>query len=190
MEKGRFGFYPWLYPLMAFLFAILGQPLLCLLVAGFAIAAEQHAWAARQSLQALLLGIASSLISAVLRTLSNLFYGIPVLGSFLGKAFDVVDSLVWIAILIFAIVSIVRVLKGQEANIPGISALANKAYGRIAPRMPSAPGYQPPAPPQGQPTQPQGQPAQPPAPSQPAGFQAPGQPPVPPQPPQDPPAQD
>ena len=107
-EKGRFGFYPWLYPLLAFLFAILGQPVLCLLVAGFAIAAEQHAWAARQSIQALLLGVASSLISVVLNTLSGLFYAMPVVGSYLGRAFDVIDSLVWVAILVFAIVAIAR----------------------------------------------------------------------------------
>lgn len=172
MKKGRFGFYPWLYPLLAFLFAILGQPVLCLLVAGFAIAAEQHAWAARQSIQALLLGVASSLISVVLNTLSGLFYAMPVVGSYLGRAFDVIDSLVWVAILVFAIVAIARVLKGQDANIPGISTLANKAYGLIAPQMPSAPGYQPPqgqpnasaAPMPGAPVAPQGQPTPPSAP--------------------------
>ena len=69
MQKGKLGICPWVYPLLAFLLAIFGQPLMCLVLFLFALGAEKDEWAARQTLQAFLLALVSSLMDYVFGTL-------------------------------------------------------------------------------------------------------------------------
>ena len=68
MQKGKLGICLWVYPLLAFLLAIFGQPLMCLVLFLFALGAEKDEWAARQTLQAFLLALVSSLMDYVFGT--------------------------------------------------------------------------------------------------------------------------
>ena len=48
--------------------------------------------------------------------------------------FALVTNLVYLAAIVLSIVAIVRVLKDQEADLPGFSALAYRAFGKQKPR--------------------------------------------------------
>ena len=84
MQKGKLGICLWVYPLLAFLLAIFGQPLMCLVLFLFALGAEKDEWAARQTLQAFLLALVSSLMDYVFGTLLGAVTNIPFVGGVIG----------------------------------------------------------------------------------------------------------
>lgn len=172
MRKGKLGVVVCLYPILGFVCVILNQPLLCALIFGFVLVAERDEWAGRQCLQA----VGLSAIAVVLRELLvysvNLFPVYIDFFHFLSTAFGTLSALVYLAAIITSMVAITRVMKDQEASLPGLDRLAYRAYGKQKPRP--MPGQYPP--PYG--AQPPYQ--QPPYPPQPGPYQPP-QPPVPPQ---------
>ena len=100
---------------------------------------------------------------------------------FLSTAFGTLSALVYLAAIITSMVAITRVMKDQEASLPGLDRLAYRAYGKQKPRP--MPGQYPPPygvqPPYAHPYQQPGQPYPP----QPGPYQQPPQAPQQPQPP-------
>ena len=178
MQKGKYGVCLWFYALVAFILAFLGQVLLGGLLLGFVIVAEKNEWLTRQVIQAFFLTIIVSVINAVLDLL-NIFGNVPIVGTAIGVVFNVISTIVSIVVLVFVIIAMVKVVKGQEANMPLLSKLANRAYGIIEKKVytQAAPANyaQPQAPQAPQvPVQPQA-PQAPPAPVQPQNPQNPTQ---------------
>ena len=181
MRKGKLGVVVCLYPILGFVCVILNQPLLCALSFGFVLVTERDEWAGRQCLQA----VGLSAIAVVLRELLvysvNLFPVYIDFFHFLSTAFGTLSALVYLAAIITSMVAITRVMKDQEASLPGLDRLAYRAYGKQKPRP--MPGQYPPPygvqPPYAHPYQQPGQPYPP----QPGPYQQPPQAPQQPQPP-------
>ena len=110
-----------------------------------------------------------SAIAVVLRELLvysvNLFPVYIDFFHFLSTAFGTLSALVYLAAIITSMVAITRVMKDQEASLPGLDRLAYRAYGKQKPRP--MPGQYPPPygvqPPYAHPYQQPGQPYPPPA---------------------------
>lgn len=130
MQKGKFGIYLWFYAMLAFVLAFLGQVLLAGLLLGFVIVAEKDEWVIKQVMQAFGLAIFASVVGEVLDII-NVFGSVPFIGSLFSTVFNVIETLVAILILVFCIIGIVRVCKGQDAGVPGFNCLANRAFGLI-----------------------------------------------------------
>lgn len=142
MRKGKFGIVLCAYPILAFVCVVLNQPLLCALIFALALLAERDEWAGRQTLQALGLAIVSRLVQEVLRFVADLF---PVYWDFfhlLSTVLYFLAALVYLAAIILSIIAILRVMKEREADLPLLSSLAYRAYGRQRPRP--FPGQYPP----------------------------------------------
>lgn len=130
MQKGKFGIYLWFYAMLAFVLAFLGQVLLAGLLLGFVIVAEKDEWVIKQVMQAFGLAIFASVVGEVLDII-NVFGSVPFIGSLFNTVFNVIETLVAILILVFCIIGIVRVCKGQDAGVPAFNRLANRAFGLI-----------------------------------------------------------
>lgn len=181
MRKGKLGVVVCLYPILGFVCVILNQPLLCALIFGFVLVAERDEWAGRQTLQALGLSAIAVVLRELLVYSVNLFPVYIDFFHFLSTAFGTLSALVYLATIITSIVAITRVMKDQEASLPGLDRLAYRAYGKQKPRP--MPGQYPPPygvqPPYAHPYQQPGQPYPP----QPGPYQQPPQAPQQPQPP-------
>ncbi len=128
MNKSKTGMYPWFYAVLAFVLAIFGQTLLCALLLAFVILAERDNWLTCQVIQALCL----CLIQGVMGVVSSVFnlvtdYTLAVVSRFFNTTFNVLDQLIGIAVLIFALVAIGKVRKGEDANVPFFSGWAKSA---------------------------------------------------------------
>ena len=180
MRKGKLGVVVCLYPILGFVCVILNQPLLCALIFGFVLVAERDEWAGRQTLQALGLSAIAVVLRELLVYSVNLFPVYIDFFHFLSTAFGTLSALVYLAAIITSIVAITRVMKDQEASLPGLDRLAYRAYGKQKPRP--MPGQYPPPygvqPPYAHPYQQPGQPYPP----QPGPYQQPPQAPQQPQP--------
>ena len=164
MRKGKLGVVLCLYPIVGFLCVLFHLPVVCALIFGFVLAAERDEWAGRQSLQALGLSAVSTALEQLLRAVGNLFPSYySGFFAFLSVAFGVLAVLVYLIAIILSIAAILRVARDQEADLPVLSGLAYRAYGKRKPQPMPVP-YQAPYPPQGQPPYPpyppQGQPFQ------------------------------
>ena len=181
MRKGKLGVVACLYPILGFVCVILNQPLLCALIFGFVLVAERDEWAGRQTLQALGLSAIAVVLRELLVYSVNLFPVYIDFFHFLSTAFGTLSALVYLAAIITSMVAITRVMKDQEASLPGLDRLAYRAYGKQKPRP--MPGQYPPPygvqPPYAHPYQQPGQPYPP----QPGPYQQPPQAPQQPQPP-------
>ena len=181
MRKGKLGVVVCLYPILGFVCVILNQPLLCALIFGFVLVAERDEWAGRQTLQALGLSAIAVVLRELLVYSVNLFPVYIDFFHFLSTAFGTLSALVYLAAIITSMVAITRVMKDQEASLPGLDGLAYRAYGKQKPRP--MPGQYPPPygvqPPYAHPYQQPGQPYPP----QPGPYQQPPQAPQQPQPP-------
>ena len=166
---------------MGFVCVILNKPLLCALIFGFVLVAERDEWAGRQTLQALGLSAIAVVLRELLVYSVNLFPVYIDFFHFLSTAFGTLSALVYLAAIITSMVAITRVMKDQEASLPGLDRLAYRAYGKQKPRP--MPGQYPPPygvqPPYAHPYQQPGQPYPP----QPGPYQQPPQAPQQPQPP-------
>lgn len=130
MEKGKFGIRMSFYAVAAFIFAILGYSTALILLAGVVIVGEKNEWAGRQVIQAVCLQFVSGTIG-VLFGLFDFFYRIPIFGTVWGTIVSIVESVIAIVILVFAIIGLVKVAKGKEAGVPLADRFANWAYGKI-----------------------------------------------------------
>lgn len=141
MQKGKFGFYLWYYPLVAFILAFLGQILLVAVLLLFVIAVEKDEWAIRQNMQAFGMSFIYLLINGLYSygyTASGLNYFNYYSGSYdfsvnvvFGYIAIVVAGILAIGALIFFIMALTRVVKGRDAGIPILSSVVDKVFGVV-----------------------------------------------------------
>lgn len=131
MRKGKYNIVLPFYAIVAFVLAILGQMLLCGLLLGFVIVAERDEWAVRQCMQAFFLSIVSG-IAGVVQSVMGIFNVVPLLNWLTSGITSFVVGVIYLVVLIFAIIGLVHVCKGQDARVPWLTTLAGKAYGVIA----------------------------------------------------------
>lgn len=123
MQKGKFGFYLWLYPFISLWTILTGSPLGCLLIAGFVIAVEQDEWTIKQCLQALMFSFYWSIYDVAMGYAKQ----IPVAGFI----FSIIDFIVWLVLIILVmVIGLSRLKKGREIGLPG-KGTVNRAYGYI-----------------------------------------------------------
>lgn len=160
MQKGKLGICLPFYAILALILAFMGQLLLGALLIGFVALVERDEWATRQTMQAFFVTLFTSLISWIFDSI-NVFVDIPIVGSAISTVFNVIEGIIGIVVLIFLIIGLVHVVKGQDAGIPVFSKLAARAFGivqqKVYTQAPPAGGYQPyqQQPPYQQPQQPQ-----------------------------------
>ncbi len=140
MQKGKFGICLWFYAVVGFIFAIMNQTSLCLLLLGFVIAAEQNQWATKQVMQALFLCLTRALVTLIPAAIHSVTSAFPVFGGLLSALFYVFNVLVFFGVLVFAIIGIVNAVRGSESGVPLFSKLANRAFGAVEKKT----FYQPP----------------------------------------------
>ena len=150
MRKGRFGILLYVYPIIAFSCVILRLPLVCALAFGFVLLAERDEWAGRQTLQALLLSAFTEIIQRILVWGAHALPDSTYFLWYLSLAFNFLSALVYLAAIVLSVWAILRVIKDREVDLPLLSNLAYRAYGKVKPR-PFPGAYPPPYPPQGQP---------------------------------------
>lgn len=146
MRRGKLGLSFSAYAVIAFVLALCVQMPLCFILFGFVLAVEKDEWTGRQCLQAFILSFASG----ILGILTLLFFGaghgaMVVYGEATPRVIGLIPLAVWIVLIVFTIRALVRVAKGQEADIPLFSDWAFRAFGyvRRQPQTPPPP-YQPP----------------------------------------------
>ena len=131
MTKGKFGLSLAAVAVIAFGFAALRQPQSVLLVVGFALLAEKDEWLNRQAMQALLLTIAYYLAELVtgwvFGGLARLFGLVNLYGA--ASAMSTVDSFVgdvlYLALIVFSVLAVLRVLRGKDAGLPFLSKMTD-----------------------------------------------------------------
>ena len=139
MEKGKLGIRVAFYGVAGFAAAIMGNFTILALVLGVVLLVEKNEWAARQVLQAAALLMLASLVNAVLNVLTladwiswvdDEYYN-----NFLYRAGNRLDTIISFAtgvvIDVFAFLSILKNVKGEDANVPFASNFANWAYGLV-----------------------------------------------------------
>ena len=130
MRKDRFGICLSFYAVIAFIFTILGQSTLGALLLGFVILVQQDEWLTRQVMQAFLLNLFYLILSTVL-DLFHFLYNIPLLGAAVSSVIGLVESVIWLVLLVFALIGLLNVAKGKDANVPGCKGYTDKAFGLI-----------------------------------------------------------
>ena len=131
MTKGKFGLSLAAVAVIAFGFTALRQPQSVLLVVGFALLAEKDEWLNRQAMQALLLTIAYYLAELVtgwvFGGLTRLFGLVNLYGA--ASAMSTVDSFVgdalYLALIVFSVLAVLRVLRGKDAGLPFLSKMTD-----------------------------------------------------------------
>lgn len=130
MTKGKFGLSLAAVAVIAFGFSALRQPQSVLLVVGFALLAEKDAWLNKQAMQALLLTITYYLVELVtgwvFGGLARLFGWVKLYGAAgaMGAAGSFVSGALYLALIVFSVLAVLRVLRGKDAGLPFISKMA------------------------------------------------------------------
>lgn len=88
------------------------------------------------------LTLASSLVGSVLDIL-NVFRSIPFVGTAVSVVFNGITGLVSLIILVFCIIAITKVVKEQDAGLPLVSKLANRAFGLLEQKVYTQAGARP-----------------------------------------------
>lgn len=167
MQKGKFGFKLWVYPVLAMVCFLLNQVLLGALIAAFAIIAEKNEWLSRQVLEVFFYGLMGNICYRVVDWIRVIFSwgaNYSIMGSIGNVVITILDIAVFALLAVFYIIGWGRLVKGQDAKIPLAHSIANRAFG-IIPPAPQRP-VPPPQPPMQQPPYQQTQ----------APYQAPVQP--------------
>ena len=142
MTKGKFGLSLAAIAVIAFGFAALRQPTSVLLVCGFALLAEKDEWLNRQAMQALLLTIAYYLTELVtgwiFGGLVRFFGWVKLYGavSAMDTAGSFVGDVLYLALIVFSVLAVVRVLRGKDAGLPFIAKMAGGDFtGAVKPKI-------------------------------------------------------
>ena len=131
MKKGKFGLNLAAVAVIAFGFSALRQPQSVLLVAGFALLAEKDEWLNRQAMQALLLTIAYYVAELVTDWIFGglvRFFGWVELydaASAMSKVDSFVGDVLYLTLIVFSVLSALRVLRGKDAGLPFLSKMAD-----------------------------------------------------------------
>lgn len=146
MKKGKLGVSLSFLAVLAFVLAIFQQTILCGLLLALVLVYEKDEWLSHQVIQAFLLvlctsfvrGVADAAYSALIQGLSFVWYGVF---ESLAVLFGVLEWAILIVAVVFAIIGIVNVSQGREANIPLLRLFADKAYGIVRRPPPPPPPY-------------------------------------------------
>lgn len=113
------------YAVLAFVLTLFNQTLLCGLLLGVSIFVIRDRWLARQVMQAFFLCFVNTVVS-ILTGFFELFnfIGIGIFSGFMST----IGMIIGLVVLILSIIAIIMVARGQDAGIPGLSALAKKAF--------------------------------------------------------------
>ena len=150
MSKGKYGIYLWFYAAVAFILAFLGQTLLCGILLGFVIVAEENEWLSKQVIQAFFLSLFSAAVSGILNLIhysapsslnSEVLYHIY---RFFYIGTNVIESLVSILVLVLVIIALTKVTKGKDAGIPLLNKLADRAFNVVEKKVYPPQQYQQP----------------------------------------------
>ena len=147
MQKGKFGFKLWVYPVVAMAFFVLDQFFLGALAVGFAIAAEKNEWVSHQVLQVLIFGTFAGLANMVVDGIDWLFglgSSVPMIAVAGGVVCGILYAAIFVFLVVFYVLGFTRVIKGKDAKLPIACTIANHAFGIVAARP------QPPVQPQAQ----------------------------------------
>ena len=157
LKKGKMGLVITVYPVVAFVAAMLSQPLVAFAILGFVILVEKDEWLTRQCLQAAFSSLALGVLGLAAFIFNRFNSPLPV-GSLYGMITEglsrselegftsfsnVVGVLFGIAtllVLVCQLIALLNVAKGREANFFLLSAWAYKAMGEQPP-APAAPAY-------------------------------------------------
>lgn len=137
MTKGKFGLSLVAVAVIAFAFAVLRQPMLVLLVCGFALLAEKDEWLNRQAIQALFLTIAYYLVDLVLDWifggLARFFGWVKLYGvvSAMSTVGSILNDILYLALIVFSVIAILRVVRGKDADLPFISKMAGGDFSAV-----------------------------------------------------------
>lgn len=188
-RKGKLGIAYTFYAVLAFVLLLFGNFTVSALLLGLVIVLERDEWTSRQCMQAFFLSFVSSIASSITYAFTGVAGSFGVLGEFLlgtgNLILSIVAGIINLIVFVFTILGLVRVMKGEEANLPLFSKWAYKAFGYVQQTMPA---QQPASPAQGNPYQQQPPPQQPyyPQQSQPVSAPRPMAPPPPTTPPPQP----
>lgn len=131
MRKGVYGINLYFYAVLAFVFALFGQTLLCSLLLGFIIVTEKDEWLTKQTIQAFMLSLFTNILTANLNDFFRIFKGVPVLNVIFSTVGGLLNAAIILVILILVIISINSVKSGGEAKIPFAKQFADWAYGFV-----------------------------------------------------------
>lgn len=134
MRKGKFNIVLPFYAIVAFVLAIFGQVLLGGLLLGFVMVAEQDEWATRQCMQAFFLSLVTG-ITGIIQTVFGGLSSVPIIGFVFSGIITFINIAITVIVVIFAIIGLVHVCKGEDAKVPWFSSLAGKAYGAVSQHM-------------------------------------------------------
>lgn len=145
MTKGKFGLSFSAIAVIAFGFAALRQPQSVLLVVGFALLAEKDEWLNRQAMQALLLTIAYYLAELVtgwlFGGLARFFGWVKLYGAVdaMSTVGSFVDGALYLALIVFSLLAVLRVIRGKDAGLPFIAKMAGGDFtAAFTPKAPAA----------------------------------------------------
>ncbi len=135
MTKGKYGIALWFYAALAFVLILLNQPWLCALLLAFVAVTENNEWLTKQVIQALSLSLVASILqgfigwidSSISQMLKLLPLNLSIVNNILNGFFGFVDGLISVAVLVFVVLALIKVVKEQDAKLPGFSQLADKA---------------------------------------------------------------
>jgi uncharacterized Tic20 family protein len=161
LKKGKFGLSTAAIAVIAFVFTALRQPTAVLLICGFALLAEKDEWLNRQVLQALLLSMAYFLADTVITwafsIFSTFFRWINAYGAVnaIISVSSFFSSIIYIAMLVFTVLAVIRVARGKDAKLPIIEKMAggditaaftskSDATGVVSPAQAAPPAQAPP----------------------------------------------
>lgn len=128
MKTGKFGVKLCFYAVLSFVLAILGQPLIVALLLGFVMVTENDDWTTKQVMQ----GFFLSLFTGLLNTGIGVFQGLGFVGKAIGIFLSAFNGIVLLVVAIFVILAISNVIRGDDANIPLIAWLSEKAFDSFA----------------------------------------------------------
>lgn len=140
MGKGKFGLALSVYAVIGFVLAALNQTVLCFVLLGFVMVAENNIGLSRTVAQAALLSVFHTAVGAVIDWISDAIASVFSLGGLFGdlvtggiasvvsSVFGFFHFLLFVAVVVFAVLALINVFKGKEANVPGISGLANRMF--------------------------------------------------------------
>ena len=145
MEKGKFGIGVNVIAVIAFAFVVLRQPQSVLLVAGFALLVEKNEWLNKQVMQSLFLTITyylSALFSDwIIGGLARLFGAMNLYetSAVMLKINSFIAGTLFFVLIVFSIIAILRVFKGQDAGLPCFSKIMNTTAPTPQPKMETIP---------------------------------------------------
>lgn len=130
MRKDNYGICLSFYAVLAFVLTIVGHTTLGFLLLGFVIVVHKDRWLTTQVMQAFFLSLVSGVFLEII-SIFHMFDVIPYIGGIIVGFFNVISGLITLFTFVFAIVGIIKVSKGEEADLPIIKTFAERAFGIV-----------------------------------------------------------